>query len=161
MTLPMICAGVVVLGQPIHRTALLSWCAQLRVDGQHMAGLVQAIDRFPVLLALGAPNAETAEAAAGRAVIGEPDARGVRGVKEQLLRRIGEHLVRRRNVQRNVPLSGLFMEQVGSELFRVGVGVADQDAAPATMQGYGRLRFRLAIFRESLLQALVGRCLAA
>jgi len=67
-------AGVVVFGQPIDRTALFSGGAQLRIDGQHVAGLVEVVYRLPVLFALRTTNGEAAEAPAGRAVVSEPDA---------------------------------------------------------------------------------------
>ena len=53
--------GGVVLGQPVHRPALLAWRAALRVDRHHAARLIEAVDRMPVRLALGAAHAEAAK----------------------------------------------------------------------------------------------------
>ena len=78
--------AVLVFGQPVHRATVMTCGEQVRVDRQHVARLIQGIDRAPVRLAAHSTNAETAKHSGRRAVIGEPQAQGVRRVEKQLLR---------------------------------------------------------------------------
>ncbi len=153
--------GGLVLGQPVHRAALFARGAALRVDGHHAARLVQTVDGLPVRFALGTTHAETAETLLRRAVVGEPDTQGIGGVEEELLRCIGQHLMWRGDVQRDIALARLLVEQFGSELGGIGVGVADQNATPAAMQDHRAAGLLLTVLGEACLQPLVGRSLSA
>ena len=79
-------AAVLVFGQPVHRATVMARSQQVRVDRQHVARLIQGIDGVPVSFATHATDAETTKHPSCRAVIGEPQAQGVRGVEKQLLR---------------------------------------------------------------------------
>src|SRR5690606_37056568 len=67
-------AGILVFSHPVNRPAFLVGRAALRIDRQHAARLVQAVDRAPVRLALRTSYAKAAEHSPGGAVIGEPQA---------------------------------------------------------------------------------------
>ncbi len=154
-------AGLAVLGQPVGGAALVVRGEPLRVHRQHAAGQVQAVDRRPVVLAVHPADAEAAERAARRAVVGEPQAQGVGGVEEQLLRGMGQHLLRRRHVEGDVALAGALVEQLAGQRVGFGEGVPDQQPAPAAVQAVGLAAGLLVVLGEARLQALVGRHLAA
>ncbi|MCY1519993.1 hypothetical protein D9M68_547590 [compost metagenome] len=154
-------AAVFVFGQPVHRAALVSRGELGRVDRQHAAHLVQAVDRLPVLGVLCTADAVTAKAAMGLAVVAEPQAQGVGGVEEQLLRCLRQHLLWRRHIQGDIALARQFGEQVIGQGAGIRVGVTDQQATPAAVHGQGLAGFGVVIFGEACLQALVGGRLAA
>ena len=154
-------AAVFVLGQPVGRAALVVGREFGRVDRQHAAGLVQAVDRLPVGVVLRPANAETTEATTRWAVVGKPQAQGVGGVEEQLLRRMRQYLMRCGHVKRDIALAGLFAQQGFGQRPGVGVGMADQQAAPAAMDGLRLTGLAAVILGQACLQTLVGGCLAA
>ena len=96
---------------------------------------VQAVDGLPVGIVLRAADMETTEDAARGAVVAEPQAQGVGGVEKQLLRRMRQHLMRGGYVQRDIALAGLLGKQGFGQRRGIGIGVADQQTAPAAMNG--------------------------
>ncbi len=154
-------AAVFVFRQPVHRAALMARGELARVDRQHAARLVQAVDRLPVRGILRAANAITAKAATRRTVVAEPQAQGVGGVEEQLLRRLRQYLLRRSHIQGDIALARLLGEQVFGEDRGIRVGMADQQAPPAAAHRDRLAGFGAMVFGEARLQALVGGRLAA
>ncbi|MNJ31710.1 hypothetical protein D3C77_263550 [compost metagenome] len=154
-------ATVFVLCQPEHRATEVTRRQQRRVDGEHATGQVQSVDRLPVAVALRAADAKAAKHALRRAVVGEPQAQGVGGVEEQLLRSLGQHLLRGRDIQGDIALAGVFILQGIGQACRIRVSVADQQTPPAAMQ-CARLVVGLAAIASQLrLQTRVGWHLAA
>lgn len=101
-------------------------------------------------------DAETAWRTARRAVVGEPQAQGIRGIEEELLRGVGQDLLRRRHVERDVAFAGGFLQQVAGQFLGVRVGLPDQQAAPAAVDAQRFLGGLAVIFGETRLQAFVG-----
>ncbi|MNZ24874.1 hypothetical protein D3C78_420290 [compost metagenome] len=150
-----------VLGQPVDRPAQVERGDGVLVHGQHAAAAVELVDRLPVGLALCPADAEATKAPARRAIVGEPEAQGVGGVEEQLLRRQGQHLLGGGDVQGDVAFAGLFVQQLAGQARRVGEGMAEEQAAPTAVE-YLRCFVRLLVtFGQLRLQALVGGRLAA
>lgn len=56
-------------------------------------------------------NGESTRDAVGRAVIAEPQAQGIGGVEEQLLRCIGKDDLRIGDIQGDVPFTGQLLQQ--------------------------------------------------
>ncbi|MOA16077.1 hypothetical protein D3C78_1362710 [compost metagenome] len=154
-------AAVFIFGQPVHRAALMMRSEPRGIDRQHAARLIQQIDRLPVRLTLRAANTEAAKHTGGLAVIAEPQAQGVRRIEKQLRRFQAEDLLRRSDVQRDITLAGLFFEQLLCQRCRVGKRVADQQPAPAAMDGDRVGGQRAAVFGQTRLQAFIGRRLTA
>ncbi len=119
-------AAVFILGQPVHRAALMARGQQVGIHRQHAAPLVQAIDCLPVGFALYPANAKATEHPGGRPVVGEPQAQGIGGVEEQLLRINPEDLLGRGHIQGDIPFPGLLVEQLQGQARRVGEGMANQ-----------------------------------
>ncbi|MNQ45422.1 hypothetical protein D3C85_592040 [compost metagenome] len=116
-------AFALVLGQPVNRSSKMEGGDGLLLHRQHAAAAVELVDRQPVGLALHPADAEAAKAPARWAIVGEPEAQGVGRVEEQLLRRLGQYLLGRGDVQGDVPFTGLLVEQLAGQARRVGEGV--------------------------------------
>ncbi|MNO96912.1 hypothetical protein D3C76_886030 [compost metagenome] len=154
-------AGLGVLGQPVGRAAMLARGDLGRLHRQHAARQVQAVDRRPVVVAVHAADAQATVRPARRAVVGEPQAQGVGGVEEQLLRRVRQHLLRRRHVQGDVAFAGAFVEQLLGQRLRRREGMPEQQAAPAAVQDHRFAGLLAVALGEARLQPFVGRRLAA
>ena len=153
-------AAVVVLCQPVHRATLVPRGQSLGVDGQHVTLLVEAVYLAPVLGGAGPADAKATIDPSGRTIVAEPDPQGVAGVEKQLLRCLGQHLVGRGHIEGDVALARRFGEQFLGQAGGVGIGMADEQPAPAAMQGE-RLAGRLVAFRQARLQPFVGGRLGA
>ncbi len=78
-----------------------------------------------------------------------------------MLRGLGQQLLRRGHVQGDVALAGAFVQQRLGQAGRVGVGMADQQPAPAAVHGTRLVVGLAAVAGQARLQALIGRRLAA
>ncbi|MNI80729.1 hypothetical protein D3C73_1372830 [compost metagenome] len=65
-------AAIFILGQPVHRPALVARRQQLGLNREHAACLVQGVDGLPVAAALCTADTETAKHPLRLAVVGEP-----------------------------------------------------------------------------------------
>ncbi|MCY1550875.1 hypothetical protein D9M68_871610 [compost metagenome] len=101
-------AIALVFGQPILRPALVARGDGLLIHWQHTAAAVELIDCQPVAITQGAADAEAAKGPTCRAVVGEPEPQGVGWVEEELLWRLGQHLLGRRDVEGDIALAGAF-----------------------------------------------------
>ena len=154
-------AAVFVLRQPVNRATLVARGELVRIDRQHAAHLVQAVDRLPVIGILRPAHAVAAKAAARLAVVAEPQAQGIRGVEKQLLRCLGQHLLGGGDIQGDIALAAALGQQLLGQHGRVREGMTDQQATPAAMHGQGLAGLAAALFGEARLQPLVGGRLAA
>ncbi|MNR46900.1 hypothetical protein D3C85_1659300 [compost metagenome] len=80
------------------------------VHRQHAAAAVELVDRLPVGVAQGTTDAEAAKGPACRTVVGEPETQGVGRVEEEMLRRLGQHLLGRGDIEGDIALAGLFVQ---------------------------------------------------
>ncbi|RMM61774.1 hypothetical protein ALQ75_05447 [Pseudomonas savastanoi pv. glycinea] len=152
--------AALIFGHPIYRATFMARREQGRVDGQHAACQIQVIDGLPVRFVMRPADAIPAKHPVRRSVVAEPQTKRVRRVEKQLLRRLRQYLLRRRHIQGNVTLAGLFVEQVLGQCCRIRVSVTDQQATPATMQRQRLCVYLAAIFGKTRLQTFVRGRLA-
>lgn len=108
--------AVIVFGQPVARATLLSGANARRINRQHATLQIQAVDCFPVGFALHRANAEAAETAACLSIVAEPQAQHVQdGSRNSLLWRLGQHLLRRSNIGRDIAFTEGFFQQAGRQ----------------------------------------------
>jgi hypothetical protein len=71
----------------------------------------------------------------GRAIGGEIEPVGMRGIEEQLLRRCREQHVGIAYIERDVAASGALGADAGGEIAGVVEGLAEQEASPTAIEG--------------------------
>ncbi len=109
---------------------------ELRLGRHHVALGEDAGDGVGVAARLQAADDEAARARAPPLVAVEPQAIGVRGIEEELLRSQRQHHVRVAQVEGDVAASRLLLAERVGEGLAVGEGVGEDEAAPPHVDGH-------------------------